>query len=438
MTNVALVVLDTLRKDAFDRHFGWLGGRRFEQAFSPSHWTVPAHAALFTGAYPSEVGVHAKHLYLDRAEPVLAERLAEAGYTTRALSANPNVSGHFEFDRGFDAFESPPTTAHLTDDDVYDWRKLNREAEGPLDYLRGVRDCLLGEWETLSSLTALLTLLHQSRSGGLFGGIDSAEWALSAIRRTEFSRREFLFVNLMEVHQPYEIPPAYRTVEPPELVPVVGDLALGALDGERTRRAYDDAARYLSDVYRSIVSELEDSFDVVITTSDHGEMLGEGGCWGHEHGIDPPLTRVPLVVRGAGPSGPCDLPVGLTDLYGTVLSAAGLEPGADGQDLTERVRPRDYRTEFHGLTPWSRRRLEAAGYPREEIERYDRELLGIVTTDYYGYEGKEGLSETGTRSGEVDLRRRLQTIRRELDAPTAARTDIPEDVRDQLERLGYR
>jgi hypothetical protein len=62
VTRIALIVLDTLRKDAFDRHFDWLPGRRFEHAFSTANWTTPAHASLFTGWYASEVGVHAEPL----------------------------------------------------------------------------------------------------------------------------------------------------------------------------------------------------------------------------------------------------------------------------------------------------------------------------------------------------------------------------------------
>ena len=104
MPNVAVVVLDTLRLNAFQRHFDWLPGRRYTNAYSPSHWTVPVHGAMFTGLYPSETGVHAKSAPLDVEGPVLAERLQEAGYKTRAFSANPYVSPAFDFDRGFESF----------------------------------------------------------------------------------------------------------------------------------------------------------------------------------------------------------------------------------------------------------------------------------------------------------------------------------------------
>lgn len=97
MTNVAVVVLDTLRKDTFDEHFDWLTGRWYDRAYSTSHRTVPAHASLFTGQYASEVGVGGSVERLVHEGP----GLGESGSTTRAFSANPYVSGQFEYDRGF-------------------------------------------------------------------------------------------------------------------------------------------------------------------------------------------------------------------------------------------------------------------------------------------------------------------------------------------------
>jgi arylsulfatase len=100
MPRIALVVLDTLRKDAFDEHFEWLPGRRFENAWSTSHYTVPVHGSMFTGQYPSESGVHAKSELFDYPDPVLPELLVRNGYTTRALHTNPLLEAS-EFDRGF-------------------------------------------------------------------------------------------------------------------------------------------------------------------------------------------------------------------------------------------------------------------------------------------------------------------------------------------------
>lgn len=48
--NVAVIVLNTMRKDVFDEHFDWFPGVRYEEAYSIESYTVPAHGSLFTGA----------------------------------------------------------------------------------------------------------------------------------------------------------------------------------------------------------------------------------------------------------------------------------------------------------------------------------------------------------------------------------------------------
>src|SRR6185369_1422212 len=63
--NVVLIVLDTVRAD----HLGCYGysqkttpyidelaskGVRFDQMITPSPWTAPSHAAIFTGLFPAQ------------------------------------------------------------------------------------------------------------------------------------------------------------------------------------------------------------------------------------------------------------------------------------------------------------------------------------------------------------------------------------------------
>ena len=66
--DIVLIVLDTQRADRLgcyghtrpispniDRFAA--GGALFEQAVSPAQWTIPSHASLFTGLYPTAHGV---------------------------------------------------------------------------------------------------------------------------------------------------------------------------------------------------------------------------------------------------------------------------------------------------------------------------------------------------------------------------------------------
>jgi len=437
MTDIALVVLDTLRKDTFDEYFDWIPGRRYERAYSTSNWTVPAHASLFTGRYASEVAVHAKDTYFDCERTALAERLSAAGYTTRAFSANMNISGYFQFDRGFDRFLSPTAQRHLNDDELFDWRAFSRESgrTGVSRYLDAVRQCVADDCRTLPSLLAGLRIKLRDRENPYRGTAEATE----RFAEMSFGDDEFLFANLMEVHEPYRAPESYRTVEEPDLTNSVGDLSFGTVDGERTRTAYGDCARYLSDSYRDFFDLLIGNFDYVVTLSDHGELLGEHDGWGHEHGLYPELTHVPLVISGGDLGGTCTAPVSLLDVHRTVLDLAGIESrDSRGQSLLGDVDDRDTLTEYHGLTPWSERKLKGNGRT-DDLTVYDASRRGCLTAEGYGYETIDELVTVGDPS--VDgTRERIATLADGLvieETVDGDGDDVPDEVQSRLEDLGY-
>jgi arylsulfatase A-like enzyme len=112
--NVVLVTLDTTRVDrlgpygstlGITPHLDQLAGEStvYERAYSTSSWTLPAHASLFTGKFPSSHGarldpegplslsdgIAAPARFADlrarglaQAEGTLAENLRDSGYTT--------------------------------------------------------------------------------------------------------------------------------------------------------------------------------------------------------------------------------------------------------------------------------------------------------------------------------------------------------------------
>lgn len=445
MTNVALVVLDTLRKDAFDDHFGWLPGIRYENAWSPSGWTVPVHGTLFAGHYPSEVGVYAKSTTLDYEGPVLAELLSEAGYTTRGFSANANIADVFQFTRGFDEF-THSWRGRRRDPDIVDWAEFISETrdEGPTRYLRALKRCFEPDVDTVRSLRFGLRM--KARDLGIesiAGADDGARKALELVRETRFGSDEFLFLNLMEAHGPYNPPKEYRTVDVstnPSFGHTVGDGP--DEDTDDIRQAYDDAVRYLSDVYAEIFAELASEFDYVVTLSDHGEMFGEHGVWGHSHGLYPELTHVPLsIYRGERTTERREETVGLLDVYRTVLTAVGLEGAASrGRDLLSDRGSRRYLAERHGLRTERLTHLENEGYDDEVVRRYDRRLHGaVLEAGSYGCETRDGFSVWGA-TDERSVRTAIEELRSTLDVADVrldGERDLPSDVEDRLSELGY-
>jgi arylsulfatase A-like enzyme len=65
---------------------------RFTQAVSAAQWTVPSHASMFTGLYPSEhTMVQSYSVLPDLIVTTLAERLQASGYHTAGFCNNPLV-----------------------------------------------------------------------------------------------------------------------------------------------------------------------------------------------------------------------------------------------------------------------------------------------------------------------------------------------------------
>ena len=441
--NIAAIVLDTLRKDAFEKHFAWLPGKQFENAWSPSHWTVPVHGAIFTGLYPSETGVHSKNVALNCTEEVLAEQLAEAGYTTRAFSCNPYTSPAFEFDRGFDEFTGSWRLRQL-DPDLYDWNSFISETrnEGPTRYLRAVYRCLHDDCRTLPSLNNGLKM--KLREWDFVDSIDDdgASEALEYVRDTDFGSEEFLYVNLMEAHTPYDPPEEYRTVD----VAHGGGLEATISEGNDTtvdvgavRQAYDDCVRYLSDIYEEIFSVLTDQFDYIITLSDHGELLGEHGGWTHGYGLYRELTHVPLSIYGPEiKNGSTNDPVSLLDIHATVLDLATGEGSPRGHSLLGEDRTEACLTEYHGLTAQKLNKLRSTDISEQRLNEFDRTLRGIAQSSYYGFKTVDEFVETGEKPAE-DGHADLQEFVDELNVceQNANQRELSDSVMSQLEELGY-
>ncbi|PSN12174.1 sulfatase, partial [filamentous cyanobacterium CCP5] len=66
-------------------------GSRFKQAVAAAQWTVPSHASMFTGLYPSEHGLLQSYSVMSADCATLAERLRDGGYFTAGFCNNPLV-----------------------------------------------------------------------------------------------------------------------------------------------------------------------------------------------------------------------------------------------------------------------------------------------------------------------------------------------------------
>ena len=495
MTDIAVVVLDTVRADAFADAFEWLPGTWYGNAFSTSHWTGAAHASLFTGQYPTEAAVTVADWTLDTETPVLAERLRAAGYDTRAFSANINVSPTYGYDRGFESFTGT-WRLELPKDGVFNWFRHLEENRlpTPLAYAAGGYQTLVGDYDTRKSLRlGLRGLLREydlradddgaRRFQRFLSGVDAGADANASTAAdtgagpdsgagiaADADRPLFVFANLMEAHQPYRVPEAYRSTRPcalPDVFEATFRNRTGAtptpdrtvaIDGDHARSAYEDCVEYLADVYRDAFETLRRRFDYVITLSDHGEAFGTDGVWEHGYGLYPGVTRIPLVVSGPGFDDRIEpTPVSILDVHRTVLELAdGVDPAGRGTDLRD-PDGGPYRTEYHGIAAMRRETLRGRGYADADIDAVDVDYRGIVADDGYGFESDDGWHRAGLTAepaaGAVERHSDTPddgtTLQSQLAALSEAVPDnrsagggdekqVDDAVREQLADLGYR
>ncbi len=430
MTSVAVVVLDTVRYDSFTDAFEWLEGKRFSRAYSSSHWTVPAHASLFTGEYASNVGVHGRSPTLDCERQTLAEAFQDAGYRTRAFNANTQLTQYEGWERGFDEFVGKANLGR-TDEAIFDWGgHIDETSPGLRRHLSGIARCFGTDVATVRSLLYGYELFRTEPYRG------GAAAVARRLRATEFGRSEFLFVNLMDAHTPYYPPPGS---DDPATVVVADALSETAVDGERLRAAYKESVTRLSQYYREIYAELSEAFEYVITLSDHGELLGEHGLWNHSISLHPELVRVPLVIDGPDiEPGRCHEVVDILDVHQTVAALAGVSVDSLGRNLLGELEPTEHLIESHGLLPFHEGQLERNDVSRNCFERWQQPLYGFVTPDgTYCYEPEPGefrcLGETTLQ----DPQRRLSALTAGLDDPDDDHHEVSDEVKAKLEQLGY-
>ena len=323
--NVLLIILDTVRELDFDggdalahylprlasaaRH-----GVRFTVAIAPSSWTLPSHASMFTGRWPSE---HRSNWDqpLDGHFATLAEALRESGYQTAAFVGNRNyVSRETGLAQGFQEFHN------LT--------------LGPAELVRS--SMLLrkvGESPRTRNLIAWHEMLGRRHAPRVTR--EALHW-LSGHQ----GRPYFLFLNYFDAHYPYLPPTPYdsalRTLgggEDPGLrfrEDFDGRLPAAAVL-EEGKAAYAASMRYLDAQVTDLLDSLAQRGALrntwVIVASDHGEEFGEHGVTGHGHNLYRTTVQVPLVIWGPGlEPGTSDAPVSLRNIPATVMG--WVRPGA--------------------------------------------------------------------------------------------------------------
>lgn len=336
--NVAVVVLDTLRKDAISpyddgvdhtEHLAAFADEAtvYDNAVAQAPWSLPSQASLLSGRYPWEHGAGQSQPYVPPEETLLQKRFRAAGYRTAAIHGNtwlvPGTGAMF-------GFETVATPADRTRQATSFWRGLHRLPGGPAlarHVIRSLSDrrrrSMLG---TRTDATALVERTRQF---------------LSAHADEDL----FLYLNPVVTHYPYAPPTAYadahgvdRSCADLSSAPVEYGGSFVPEEEGALRRLYAATVDYLDDVFGRLLESFEahgvaeDTLFVVV--ADHGELLGEDDIVGHHFSARSELTDVPLLIRGPGgvSGGREDSVVEVRTLYHEVLRRAGL-PAPDDDRL---------------------------------------------------------------------------------------------------------
>jgi arylsulfatase A-like enzyme len=117
LPNIILIVMDTVGA----KHMSLYGYPRrttpnleriaadctvYTRCYAPSCWTMPSHASMFTGLYPSQHGCFEGKLMLHENVWHLATVLKMLGYRTLGISSNDLISEESGLSRDFDYFKN--------------------------------------------------------------------------------------------------------------------------------------------------------------------------------------------------------------------------------------------------------------------------------------------------------------------------------------------
>ena len=284
--NVLLITLDTTRAD----HLSCYGaggaktprldslaarGVRFAHATAQVPLTLPSHACIMTGTYPTVHGLRDMGGFtLAKSHPTIASLAEAAGFETAAFVGSRVLSKHFGISNGFATYD----------------------------------DDMTGQDEE-----ALPGVFPERRAAVV------TDRALDWLKQND-GKRFFLWAHYYDPHAPYDPPEPYKHIY--ALDPYSGEIAY--MD--------EQVGRLLEGLNKLGLS----SRTLVVAIGDHGESLGEHGEMTHGIFLYDATTHVPLII--AGPDVPAGKVIGdqvrSIDVMPTVMDFLNLPPGDEVQGVS--------------------------------------------------------------------------------------------------------
>lgn len=352
--NVLLIAVDDLNDwvgclgghaQARTPHLDALGARGvlFRDAHCQAPVCTPSRASLLTGRLPSTTGMYFLQPALARVPelaevPTLVEHLGAGGYDTLGAGKIYHGGGEAryfdEYAGGMGGFgpRPPEKLSYPRGHPLWDWgRYPEDDAEMPDAKLAGWAAERLSEEREEPFLLAVgfwRPHVPMCVPAPWFDRI--GEEAEVELPRAPDSDREDLPRYARDLTVGHPAPRHDWMVE--------HEAWRGAVHAYLASTAFVDAQ--IGRVLRALEEGPHAEDTVVVLLSDHGFHLGEKRRWA-KRSLWQESTRVPLIVAGPGiEPGVCDRPVGLVDVFPTLLELCGLEsaPELDGESLVPLLR----------------------------------------------------------------------------------------------------
>lgn len=333
--NVVLISIDTLRADhlgcyGYDRNTSpridqlAKGGVRFEHATTTWPSSAPGHASMLTGLYPPTHGVLGNGYKLSSAVPTIAEAAQKAGLRTAGFVNNPWLTYTLGFAQGFENYFDADRLEVASEA----WPELMLQNVSLYRLLAGLR---AGERQPAARLASQFVQRHRDQ-------------------------RFFLFLHLLDPHQPYFPDPDFKDRF---LVPAGGEdpgdtrnfMGTGTSGGQHGTgkntgeerpmtpeleagviARYDECISNADARVGEVLTTLEElelmDRTLVLLTSDHGENMTEANPRFYHEGLGEGTLRVPFILAGPGVErarANASQPISLVDAYPTLAALSGLE-----------------------------------------------------------------------------------------------------------------
>lgn len=414
-------------------------GVLFSNAHCQAPICGPSRASLMSGLLPSTTGIYGqiKDENIRRASAATAdctflpEYFAQYGYKTMGVGKlfhNHAPHGVFEISGGREGGFGPKPPERLkwdSKDTSTDWGPFPDHDEEMPDYR-------------------------------------SSRWAIERIEEGH-ERPFFLGVGFVRPHVPWHVPqkwfnlfdpgklalPPYRKDDYADLPAIAARVAEVPMmptaewakennEWHNIVHAYLACVAFVDHYVGEVLNALEQSAyadnTVIVLWSDHGYHLGEKNRFA-KHSLWERATRAPLIIAGPGIDGGmiCSQPVGMLDLYPTLLELCGLpgNPQNGGHSLAPLL--------VNPETAWPHAAITTYGYKNHAVksDRYRYIIYENGEEELYDHEDdRHEWNNRATDPANAEIKERLRRHLPETNAPWSpqARLNVNEFFEDQQKR----